>query len=152
MILDNYHRFSEHAYALLKEQYADERCLNAARKVVFMPISRLFNDKFRAYMEDFASFLRKTQSYIGCLVCDYDFQKSMIQDKEIKLNKSFCGALMSQTFRFVATFNLQMLQYFNNLVVLLQCDRDDGEYLETDELVFAIDSKLQQQIEGCWDK
>lgn len=60
--------------------------------------------------------------------------------------------MVDNTFEFTSTYNLQLIDYFNNLTTMLQCDVESGEQREETNVVFEPNSKIIDILVSCDEK
>ena len=148
-ILGSYFHLRDLGYFFLKSSASSDACRETARKVVFTPLSKEFVEKFDIYMSNAQEFVARSRASTICIVCDYDFHKSLEEDKEIKLSKQFCSAMMANYFDFVSVFNMQLVDYFNNVIDLVQCDKSTGLMSKEVLIEFNSNPRLEQVIADC---
>lgn len=88
----------------------------AAKNLIFTPINKNFVGKFKNSMNRAHKFALNSKNGMFCSLCDYDFHKIMVEDKKIKFTPEFCQTMVGETFDYTSVLNLQLMDYFNNLI------------------------------------
>ena len=148
-VLNSYYHLRDLAYYFLKNPNSSATCRETGRKIVFTPISKDFVDKFNAFMENAHEFAARSRAATICMICDYDVQKAIVEDQKIKLSKEFCSAMMNNFFDYVSIYNLQLVDYFNSITDLVQCDKDTGALNKNEFIEFQSNEKINEVISNC---
>ncbi|MCA6493159.1 MAG: hypothetical protein IM572_10830 [Chitinophagaceae bacterium] len=148
-ILSSYHHLRDLGYYFLKNPISSSACRETGRKIVFTPIGKDFVDRFNVYMTNAHEFAARARASSICMICDYDVQKSMLEGQRIKLSKEFCSTMMTNFFDYVNIYNYQLVDYFNNIVELVQCDKDTGILNKNEIIEFQSNDKVNNIIADC---
>ena len=149
-ILDNYAKFQRHAYDIMRNEEASKgECYDKARTLVFNPISKDFVEKFKQFADKTYEFAKNSRAGLYCALCDYDFHKAMMEDSAINLTKDFCDTMIEKTFDYTATYHLQLEEYFNDLIQVLQCDPKTGAFRKETELKFEHSQDIRDILIKC---
>lgn len=60
--------------------------------------------------------------------------------------------MVDSTFDFTSAYNLQLIDYFNNLTTVLQCDSESGQQREETSVIFEQNSKIIDILVSCDEK
>lgn len=151
-ILDNYDSLNKFAYNIYRLPKKDPICALSSKNVIFTPISKDFVTKFKEYMESAFKFSLNARNGMYCALCNYDFNKTMIEERTIKLSGEFCSKMIKDTFDFTSAYNLQLIDYFNNLVKVLQCDPVYGEERQETSIKFEENKPIIDILVKCDEK
>ena len=72
----------------------------------------------------------QSKNGLYCSLCDYSFHKTLMEEQKINFSDEFCNTMISETFEFTSIYHLQLTDYFNNLLEVLQCDPLTGNQTE----------------------
>ena len=106
---------------------ANPICKLSSKNLIFTPINKNFIAKFKESMNRAHKFAINSKNGLYCSLCDYDFHKILVEDQKIKFSTLFCQQMINETFDYTSVLNLQLKDYFNNLIQTLQCEADSGE-------------------------
>lgn len=150
-LLTNYQKYNKVAYYFLKNGYSSQTCMDLARRVVFMPISRDFANRFVDGLKRAQEFSRRAKANIICWVCDYDFQKRILETSELSLTQEFCSSLMDSHYNFLLSYYMQLVDYFNDVVDLLQCNQETGAFNQEYAPKFKPNQAVADLLMRCSD-
>ncbi len=151
-LLANYEAILTYGYKIMRLEEKHKDCEVSAKNILFTPINRDFIDKFQIFTAKAHEFALQSRSGLYCSVCDFDFHKSMMEDSQIKISRDFCHKMVEDTFDFTSVYNLQLIDYFNNLAVLMQCDEYTGERRQETDLSFIPNESIVNLLVECDDK
>ena len=129
-LLENYSKYNKLGYYFLKNEGTSTECRQFAKQVIFTPIARDYINRFHKNMQKAQAFSKRSKANIICWVCDYSFQKQMLEKSEIVLGREFCSSMMGSYYKFLLEYHMQLIDYFNDVVSLLQCSRSEGTFEE----------------------
>lgn len=149
LLLKNYETYNKRAYDTLRVRGAEEVCVAAARKVVFFPISRVYISNFNGYMSKAFEFATKSRNGLLCSVCDFDFHKTILESRSVYFSNNFCSSMMSSTYDFSKNFYVQLMDYFENVSTVYQCDQQSGVYRSEIALNFEVPEFVKEVFAKC---
>lgn len=151
-ILDNYSSFNKHAYKIYRLKEKDPVCELSSKNIIFTPLSIDFVKKFKVYMQEAILFSLNSRNGMFCAICDFDFNKNMIEEGTIKLSADFCNKMVKNTFNYTSAYHLQLIDYFNNLIKLVQCDPNQGEIRIETDIKFEENKDIIELLVKCDEK
>lgn len=151
-VLENYDSLNKFAYNIYRLPKKDPICELSSKNIIFTPISKDFITKFSEYMQNAFKFSLNARNGMYCALCNYDFNKTMIEERTIKLSGEFCNRMIKDTFDFTSAYNLQLIDYFNNLIKVLQCDPIYGEERQETKLKFEENKAIIDILVKCDEK
>lgn len=150
-LLDNFNNFRRYGYEIYRNPKSKNDCKAYGKSIMFNPISKDFVNKFAQFTADAHEFSVISRTGIYCSLCDYDFHKSMMENDQIKLSLAFCDTMVKKTFDYTASFHLQLLDYFNDLIQVLQCDIKTGFFKQETDLIFEHNDSIKDILTSCDD-
>ena len=153
LLLKNYYKFTNLAYDIMKIQGADPICHQSAENIIFTPIGKHFVNTFFKKLEKGHNFLLKAKSGYFCTLCDQKTHHSIFEFNQIIFKREFCQSLTDNIFDYVSVFYMNIADFFNNLIDLLQCDKYGGKFSEEVILeTFGLGPRGKELIKNCIKK
>ena len=153
VLLKNYSKFIDLAYDIMKIRGADPICHQSAENVIFTPIGTHFINTFFKKLEKAHNWILKAKSGYFCSLCDQRNHHTIFEFNQLIFKREFCQSLTDNTFEFVSVWYMNIADFFNNLMELLQCDKHGGKYSE--EVVldkFGLGPRGKELIKDCIKK
>jgi hypothetical protein len=134
VLLKNYSKFVDLAYDIMKIQGADPICHTSAENIIFTPIGKHFVEVFFKKLEKAHTWMVKSKSAYFCSVCDQRNHHTIKAYDQILFKREFCQSFIDNTFDMTSIFYMNIVDFFNSITDLLQCDKHYGKYSEEVEL------------------
>ena len=152
-LLKNYSKFTNLAYDIMKIQGADPICHQAAENIIFTPIGKHFVTVFFKKLEKAHNWILKAKSGFFCSLCNQANHHTIFEFDQIIFKREFCQSNIDNTFDFVSIWYMNIADFFNGLINLLQCDKTYGKYSEENELEpFGLGPRGKELVKQCLNK
>lgn len=149
-ILNNFQEYNDFAYSILNKNInLSPNCQQKLKKLVFTPVNKykikLFNDELKKAHK----FSINTKSNLYCFLCDYRFQKNILETGKIHLDNKFCSQIIENMSKFALEYNSGIMKYINAVLEALQCDSPSGDYENEFLLRLKPNQNIVKKIEDC---
>jgi hypothetical protein len=152
-LLRNYTKFTDLAYDIMKIQGADPICHQSAENIIFTPIGKHFVNTFFKKLERGHNWLLKSKSGYFCTLCDQKTHHTLFEFNQIIFQREFCQSMVDNTFDYLSMYYMNITDFFNSLIELLQCDKHGGKYSEEVVLEpFGMGARGRDLIKDCIKK
>lgn len=153
VIMRNYTQFNDLAYDQMKIQGADPICHKSAETVIFTPIGKHFVNTFLKKLEKAHKWILTAKSGYFCSVCNQRNHHTILEYDQIIFQREFCQSMIDNTFDFVSIFYMNIADWLNSVIDLLQCDKHHGKFSEEVELEhFGMGPRGKEIIKDCIKK
>lgn len=153
VLLKNYSKFTNLAYDIMKIQGADPVCHQSAENVIFTPMGKHFVNTFFKKLEKAHNWILKAKSGYFCTLCDQKTHHTIFEFNQVIFKREFCQSMTDNTFDFTSLYYLNIADFFNNLMELLQCDKHGGKFSEEVVLErFGLGPRGKELIKNCIKK
>lgn len=148
-LLLNYHKYNKFGYRILKNPESSQHCKTLAKNVIFKPIAKDSAEQFLESMTKSQKFSKEAKANVICWVCDYAFQKKILENSEIVLSRQFCSSLMTNMYDYSLKYNMQIKDYLNDVVQLLLCNKETGQFELAESPVISKNDRLNELLLSC---